>query len=115
MMFFITSGPFLEENDDSRRAVKPIVVKDQDYDGQTQRTGQAMVSSTAVQAELKTVSDSVEDITNTIPTSNTSTPLGIDNCYKKFLKYHKLPQIQKPVTLIQFIQHLHQNSFFNLI
>jgi exonuclease III len=74
-----------------------------------------MVSSTAVQAELKTVSDSVEDITNTISTSNASTPTEIDNCYKKFLKYYKLPQIQEPVTLIKFIQHLHQNSFFNPI
>ena len=36
MMFSAYSGPFLEENDDSRRAVKPIVVKDQAYDGQTQ-------------------------------------------------------------------------------
>ena len=83
-MFFTTCGPFLEENDDSRQAEKPIVVKDQDYDGQTQRTGQAMVSSTAVQAELKMVSDSVEDITNTIFILNASTPTEIDKCYKKF-------------------------------
>jgi hypothetical protein len=36
MMSSTISGPFLEENDDSRWAVKPIVAKDQAYDGQTQ-------------------------------------------------------------------------------
>jgi exonuclease III len=90
-------------------------VKDQEYDDQTQRTGQVMVSSTAVQAELKTVSDSVEDITNTISTSNTSTPIEIDKCYNKFLKQHNLPQILKPVSLNNFIHHLHLNLFFNPI
>ena len=112
-MFSAYSRPFLEENDDSRRAVKPIVVKDQEYDGQTQRTGQVMVSSTAVQAELKTVSESVEDITNSISTFNTSTPKEIDKCYNKFLKYYNLPQILEPVTLSKFIQHLHYNLFSN--
>src|SRR6185436_3068786 len=113
MMFSTTSGPFLEENDDSRRAEKPIVVKDQEYDGQTQCTGQAMVSSTAVQAELKMVNNSVEDITNTISIFNASTPKEIDKCYNKFLKYHNLPQILEPVTLNKFIQHLHNNLFSN--
>ena len=72
-----------------------------------------MVSSIAVQAELKTLSDSVEDITNTIFTSNTSTPIKIDKCYIKFLKQHNLTQIIEPVTLKNFIQHLHLNNFSN--
>ncbi|CAG8657659.1 20043_t:CDS:2 [Cetraspora pellucida] len=115
IMFSTISRLFLEENNDSRWAVKPIVVKDQDYVNQTQYTRQVMISFTAVQAKLKMVSDSVKDIKNTISTSNTSSSTEIDKCHTKFLNQYNLLQITEPVLLKKFIQHLHLNNFFNSI
>src|SRR6185295_10940252 len=110
MMFSAYSGPFLEENDDSRRAVKPIVAKDQAYDGQTQRTEQAMVSSAAVQAEPKTVSDSVED--NTLgPITTSLISFDPNICYNLFLHKHNIPLLHYPQTLHTFTQHLQYNNF----
>src|SRR6201988_4881697 len=63
MMFSINNGPFLEENDVSRRVGKPIYVEDQVNDGQTQRTGQAMVPCTTVRTEY-TASTSIEEKLN---------------------------------------------------
>src|ERR1700752_5504148 len=59
MMFSINNGPFLEENDVSRRVGKPIYVEDQVNDGQTQCTGQAMIPCTTVRTEY-TASASIE-------------------------------------------------------
>ena len=64
-MFSTFCGPYSEENDVNRQAGKPIYTEDQDYDGQTQRTGQAMVPCAAVRTELKTASVSTEDNHNT--------------------------------------------------
>src|SRR5260364_424085 len=72
MMFSTYSGPFLKENDVSRRAGKPIYAEDQAYDGQIQCTEQAMVSCAAVRTELKTASISTEDINNTSDTISSS-------------------------------------------
>ena len=63
MMSFTKSVPFLEENDVSRRAGKPIYAKDQANDSQTQRTGQTMVSSATVKTEY-TASASIEGKSN---------------------------------------------------
>src|SRR6185437_13196975 len=63
MMSFTKSVPFLEENDVSRRAGKPIYAKDQANDGQTQRTGQTIVSSATVKTEY-TASASIEENSN---------------------------------------------------
>src|SRR6185437_17051806 len=63
MMSFTKSVPFLEENDVSRQAGKPIYVKDQANDGQTQCTGQTMVSSATVKTEY-TASASIEGNSN---------------------------------------------------
>ena len=61
MMSSTNSGPFLEENDVSRRVVKPIYVEEPINDGQTQRTEKTLDSCTAVKARY-TVSDSIEEI-----------------------------------------------------
>src|SRR6185295_6162998 len=74
-MSFTKSVPFLEENDVSRRAGKPIYAKDQVNDGQTQRTEQTMVSSTTVKTEY-TASTSIEGNSNFSET-NTSHPSEI--------------------------------------
>src|SRR5260363_264723 len=47
-------------------------MEDQDYDGQTQRTGQAMVPFAAVRTELKMASVSIEDNCNTSDTISSS-------------------------------------------
>src|SRR5260363_22315 len=78
MMFSTYSGPFLKENDVSRRAGKPIYAEDQVYDGQIQCTGQAMVSCSAVKTELKTASASTEinpSTSDTISSCHTEVPL----------------------------------------
>src|SRR5260364_378410 len=72
MMFSTYSGPFLKENDVSRRAGKSIYAEDQAYDGQTQHTEQAMVSCAAVRTELKMARVSTEDINNTLDTISSS-------------------------------------------
>ena len=53
------SGPFLEENDVSRRVGKPIYVEEPINDGQTQHTEQTLDSCTAVRTGHM-ASDSIE-------------------------------------------------------
>ena len=75
-MSFTKSVPFLEENDVSRRAGKPIYVEEPINDSQTQRTEQTLVSCTAVKAG-HTVSDSIEGSQNvsvSISSNPTETP-----------------------------------------
>ena len=58
-------------------------MEDQVYDGQTQCTGQAMVSCAAVRTELKMVSIFTEDINNTSDTISLS-PSEIQLSFKTF-------------------------------
>jgi len=89
-------------------------VKNQVNDGQTQRTGQAMASSTAVQAKLQMVNDSVEDNpTSQVSAFNTSPPAETNTCYNKFLQSHNLPIIHNPITLGNFLSYLRKYSFKN--
>src|SRR5260363_369580 len=81
MMSSTFSGPFLEENEVSEQVVKSIYIEDQVYDGQTQCTGQAMVSCAAVKTELETASASTE--------INPSTSETISLCHTEVpLQYH---------------------------
>src|SRR5260363_429916 len=81
MMSSTFSGPFLEENEVSGQVVKSIYAEDQVYDGQTQRTGQAMVFCAAVKTELEMASASTE--------INPSTSDTISSCHTEVpLQYH---------------------------
>ena len=96
-----------KKNDVSEQVVKPIYMKNQANDSQTQHTEQAMVPSTAVQAELQMVNDSVEDNpTFKVSAFNTSPPAGTNTCYNKFLLLHNLPTINYFVTLEEFLSYL---------
>src|SRR5260364_292379 len=78
MMSSTFSGPFTEENKVSGQVVKSIYTEDQVYDGQTQCTGQAMVSCAAVRTELETASASTEinpSTSNTILLCHAEVPL----------------------------------------
>ena len=87
-------------------------MKGQVNDGQTQRTGQTMVPSTAVQAELQTVNDSVEDNpTFHVPVSNTLPLAGTNTCYNKFLLLYNLPTIHHYITFGEFLSYLRKHSF----
>ena len=79
------SGPSLEENDDNRQAVKP------------------------------SVSIFVEDTLYIVSDTNTSTSSETNTCYNKFLKWYHLPLLSQSITLNDFIKHLYQNLFFDLI
>ena len=103
-----------KENNISRQTVKLIYVKDQANDSQTQRTGQAIVSSTAVQAELQMVNDPVEDnSTSKVSAFNTSSLARTNTCYNKFLLLHNLPTINYFITLEEFLFYLRKHSFKN--
>jgi hypothetical protein len=96
-----------KEDDVSGQAVKPIYMKDQVNDGQTQRIGQTYASFTAVRAELQIVNDPVEDNpTSQVFASNTSPSAEINTCYNKFLQSHNLPIINNPITLGNFLSYL---------
>src|SRR6185295_12431137 len=98
---------FLEENDVSGQVVKSIYTENQDNDGQTQRTGQAMALFAAVRTELKTASDSTE---NTQPKSFLTllNSYDLDTCYNKFLQYYYLPLLPSQPTIKTFFQYLQQ-------
>src|SRR6185295_15188719 len=71
-----------------------------------------MVLSTAVQAELQTVNDLVEDIpTSHVPVFNTSPPAGTNTCYNKFLLLYNLPIIYHYITFGEFLSYLRKHSF----
>ena len=110
--------PFLEENDISRQAEKPIYAKDQDNDGQTQRTGQTMVSCAAVRTEHKTASASTEhkhtSDTNSSHPSEVQTLQNLNQntsttCYNRFLRYYKLPILLPSQTIGSFLRYIHDN------
>src|ERR1043165_2026230 len=69
-----------------------------------------MVSSTAMRAELETVSESVEDNTlGSITTSLNSFDPNI--CYNLFLHKYNIPLLHHLQTLYTFIQYLQQHNF----
>ena len=108
-MFSINNGPFLEENDVSRRVGKPIYVEDQVNDGQTQRTGQAMVPCTTVRTEY-TASASIEGKLN-ISDSISSKPSEMQTHNNIFT----LP-ITQPSLLSMFLNTLYliSTTYLNL-
>jgi hypothetical protein len=119
------SRPFLEENDVSGQVVKSIYVEDQVNDGQTQRTGQAMVSCTAVQAE-HTVSESTEESSTSLNSISSShikeelqdsaynTLYDPDSCYNVWLAGLNLPLLPHPQTLSSFLKHIHHYNYTQL-
>ena len=127
MMFSTTSRPFLEENDVSEQVVKSIYAEDQVNDGQTQRTGQIMVSCAAVQAE-HTVSVPTEELSVSLSSTSSShlketqhnpnyyTLYDPDASYNKWLSQLNLPLLQHPQTLYSFLKHINNFDFtwFNL-
>ena len=81
MMSSTVSRPFSEENEVSGQVVKSIYAEDQVYDGQTQCTGQTMVSCAAVRTKLETASASTE--------INPSTSNTISSCHAEVpFQYH---------------------------
>jgi len=118
MMSSTSCRPFLEENDISRQAEKPIYAEDQDNDGQTQRTGQTMVSCAAVRTEHKTASASTEhkhtSDTNSSHPSEVQTLQNLNQntsttCYNRFLRYYKLPILLPSQTIGSFLRYIHDN------
>jgi hypothetical protein len=106
MMFFTKSVPFLKKNDVSRRAGKPIYVKDQNNDGQTQCTGQTMVSSATVKTEY-TASASIEGKSN-FSDNNSSHPS--ENPFS--LDLH-LTNSKKPPSTKYLYQYTNQTKHHN--
>src|SRR6185295_401526 len=71
-----------------------------------------MVLSTAVQAELQTVNDLVEDIpTFYVPVFNTLPPAETNTYYNKFLLLYNLPIIYYYITFREFLSYLRKHSF----
>src|SRR5260364_243330 len=102
MMFSTFSGPFSEENEISGQVVKSIYTENQVYNDQIQRTGQAMVSCTAVRTELETVSASTE--------INPSTSNTISSCHAKVpLQYHI--NLSLPIQQHSFTQSIEQETY----
>ena len=84
-----TSTVINRKNDVSRQVVKPIYMEGQDYDGQTQCTGQTLVPYTAVKAKHMVI-DPVED--NLRRSFSTSlSPYDLHTCFNKFLLFYNLP------------------------
>src|SRR5437868_3591812 len=100
MMSSTSCGPFLEENVVSRRVGKSIYTKNQLYDGQTQRTEQALISSATVRTRY-TASAFTEDPQLSSATI-ISTPTEDNLCYNKFLSYYNLPILPSSQTLKSF-------------
>jgi endonuclease/exonuclease/phosphatase family metal-dependent hydrolase len=104
------SGPFLEENDVCRRAVKPPHAEVQVHDGQTQRTEQAMLTFATVRAGY-TASAFAEENHHFLD-YNTSSPSKKLTCFNKFLINNQLPTLSPNQTLQTFLTHLYKNSFY---
>src|SRR5260364_101556 len=102
MMFSTFSGPFSEENEISGQVVKSIYTENQVYNDQIQRTGQAMVSCTAVRTELETVSASTE--------INPSTSNTISSCHAEVpLQYHI--NLSSPIQQHSSTQSIEQETY----
>jgi len=103
-------GPFLEENVVSGRADKSIYVEDQSYDGQNQRTGQALDSCTTIKTRYM-ASDSTE--VSPYPSApNTSSHAEGITCFNLFLLTNNLPLLTQNKTLGSLLNYL-QNLFFS--
>jgi len=113
MMFSTYSGPFLEENVVSGRADKSIYVENQFYDGQNQRTGQALDPCTTVKTGY-TASDSTEEFSYSSAT-NTSSHAEEITCFNSFLLTNNLPLLTQNETLSSLLNHLQNLSFTQLI
>ena len=108
-MYSTLSRPFLEENDVSRQAVKPIYAVDPGDISQTQRTEQTLVSSAAVRTGLKTASEFTETYyTSDIISSHHS---EVNICYNIFLQLFNLLLLNSKQTLGTFITHLKNCDF----
>jgi ribonuclease HI len=104
------SGPFLEENDVCRRAVKPPHAEVQSHDGQTQRTEQALATFATVRTGY-TASALAEETSNFLD-YNTSPPSKKLTCYNKFLINNQLPTLPPNQSLQTFLKHLQKNLFY---
>jgi hypothetical protein len=116
------SGPFLKENDVSRQVGKSIYAENQVYDGQTQRTEQAMELFAAVRAEHTVIESTEEPFTSLNPIASShfketpqdssyNTLVDPDSCYNKWLAHLGLPLLPHPQTLYSFLEHIYPYNY----
>src|SRR5437868_10805664 len=103
------SKPILEENDVSRRVVKPIYVATQINDSQTQRTEQTFEFGTVVKTE-HTVSVYIEDLL-VLPIPTSLEPFEALTCYNIFLKFYNMDPLKTNQTIGSFMKYLKEKEF----
>ena len=93
-----------KKNEISKQVDKPIYVKGQVNDGQTQCTRQTIVPCTAVRAKHTVIASVEDNLSRSFSTSLISYDLHI--CFNKFLLYYNLPLLPHGQTIQTLIQHI---------